>query len=226
MADNSKLDAETRPIDDVMNDTELGTLIMKYKNAIIAIIAISLATVIALGFYTHSSNKHAQEASYQVYQLSQGSLQNLLSGKMDGKSFAGEFLQLKEKTSTFKSMVPVAITASDYLISKDLNDEARNILSPMVEKYGSGMAGYLLRTRLAVALENLNDAKGAIAQLEAVVGSDQKYLAAKLYTDLGRLYLQDGNKERAKASFQYVVENFKASEFYRVAQIYLSEMGI
>ncbi len=226
MADNSKLDAETRPIDDVMNDTELGTLIMKYKNAIIAIIAVSLATVIALGLYSHNSNKHDQEASYQVYQLSQGALQDLLAGKMEGKVFATDFLKLKDTTSTFKSMVPVAITASDFLISKDLNEDAKNILSPMVEEYGSGMAGYLLRTRLAVALENLNDAKGAIAQLEAVVGSEQKYLEAKLYTDLGRLYLQDGNKERAQASFKYVVENFKASEFYRVAQIYLSEMGL
>lgn len=225
MADDSKMDAETRPIDDVMNDTELGTLIMKYKTAIIAIVVVSALTVAGLGVYSHNSNKHAQEASYKVYQLSQVSLTGLLADKVDAKTFSDEFLKLNSETSSFKSLVPVAITASDYLISKDKNEEAKSILSELVAEHGKGMAGYFLRVRLAVALENLNDVKGAIEQLEAVIGSKHKYLSAKLYTDLGRLYMQDGNKEKAKASFDYVVENFKRSEFYRVAQIYLGEMG-
>ncbi|MCK5883490.1 MAG: tetratricopeptide repeat protein [Bacteriovoracaceae bacterium] len=226
MVDDSKMDAETRPIDEVMNDTELGSLIMKYKLAIIAIVVISALTVAGLGLFSHNSNKHAQEASYKVYQLSQVSLTGLLVGKVDAQTFSKDFLKLNSETKSFKSLVPVAITATDYLISKDNNVEAKSILTALVAEHGNGMAGYFLRARLAVALENLNDVKGAIEQLEAIIGSKHKYLSAKLYTDLGRLYMQSGNKEKAKASFDYVVANFKRSEFYRVAQVYLGEMDI
>ena len=46
----------------------------------------------------------------------------------------------------------------------------------------------------------------------------------KVYLDLGILYLKKGNKEKAKASLDYVVEKSKDESLLKIARIYLSQI--
>ena len=47
----------------------------------------------------------------------------------------------------------------------------------------------------------------------------------KTYLDLGRLYLKKGDKQKAKTSFQYVVDKAKDDpEFVKLAKIYLTKL--
>jgi uncharacterized protein HemY len=42
---------------------------------------------------------------------------------------------------------------------------------------------------------------------------------------LGRLYLKEGNKAKAKSSFEYVLEKAKdEAEFVKIAKLYLAQM--
>lgn len=225
MADESKLAAPNRSIDEVVGQTDLGVFLVKYKMAIIAVVVVAAIGLIGMGAYSHFADKKFQEASFKVYQFNQSNLDALTSDKITGSQFAGAFAQLAIDTDSFKGLVPVAITASDFLLGKGDNESVKQMLLPLVDKFGKGHQGYYLRSRLAVALENLKDFAGAQKEYEWLANSGISVLAAKHYTDLGRMYLLTGNKERAKSSFKYVVDTYKASEFYRIAQNYLMEMG-
>lgn len=68
--------------------------------------------------------------------------------------------------------------------------------SSLLDDHDSGVAGQFLRIRLATALENLKDYSGALSHYQWLANNDDKVLAAKHYTDLGRMYLLTGNKEK------------------------------
>lgn len=225
MVDQSKLAAPNRSVDEVMEQPEITAFIARYKIAIISIVVAAIATLSGIGIYSHFAEKNFQKSAYEIYLFNEDSLQKLTTGAITGEQFNQSFKQLAEKISYFKGVVPVAITASDYLLQKGDAPAVKSLLEPMVEHFGKGYAGHYLRSRLAVAYENLKEYPAALKEYEWLANSGINVLSAKYYTDLGRMYLLTGNKERAQSSFKYVVEKYKASEFYRVAQNYLMEMG-
>ena len=46
----------------------------------------------------------------------------------------------------------------------------------------------------------------------------------KTYLDLGILYLKTGNKDKAKTSFDYVLEKSKDETLLKITRIYLDEL--
>lgn len=224
MTNNSKLDAENRPIEEVMGETELGTLIMKYRAMIIGAVIFAFVFLSGLGIYSHLSSKEQEQNAKLVYSFQQDYFDKMIQKTVTEEDFVINFLKVNEETKSFKSLVPIAIMASDYLVASGKNLEAKKILMTMVKTHNTDPAAFFLNTRLAVVHEDLGEITEAIAILKTIVGSKNTFLQAKNYTDLGRLYLKTNDKDNAKKSFEYVVENFKASEFLRVAKVYLSEM--
>ncbi len=225
MADETKLSAPNRSIDDVVGQSDIIALIGKYKIAIIAIVCSAAALLLGMAIYSHFSNKHFQEAAHQTYLFTETSLADLEAGKITGAEFVTLFNKLVADSNSFKTVVPIAISASDLLLKKGDNESVKLLILPLLDDHDSGVAGQFLRIRLATALENLKDYAAALPHYQWLANNDDKVLVAKHYTDLGRMYLLTGNKDKATSSFKYVVEHFKASEFYRIAQNYLMEMG-
>ena len=57
------------------------------------------------------------------------------------------------------------------------------------------------------------------------VGSGIKLMEDKVYLDLGRLYRDTGDSEKAKSSFQWVVDKGTEAEFKKMARLYLDELN-
>ena len=104
-------------------------------------------------------------------------------------------------------------------------NEALEILTIGQNLAKNEYAEYFILSRLAVVYEDLGQDQKAIETLEKMNSKSFKIFEGKNYLDLGRLYLKQGNKEKAKASFTYVVEKAKdESEFVKIAKLYLSKM--
>ena len=104
-------------------------------------------------------------------------------------------------------------------------NEALEVLTLGQKAAKNDYAEYFILSRLAVVYEDLGQDQNAIDTLTKMNSKSLKIFEGKNYLDLGRLYLKQGNKEKAKASFTYVVEKAKDdSEFVKIAKLYLSKM--
>lgn len=64
----------------------------------------------------------------------------------------------------------------------------------------------------------------AISLLEELNRSKVKIMEGKVYLDLGRLYLETGDKKRARQNLSYVIDKFPQNNFDKMAKLYLMEL--
>ena len=84
---------------------------------------------------------------------------------------------------------------------------------------------YFILARMAVVYEDLGQVDKAILTIEKMNSAKFKVFEGKNYVDLGRLYLKMGNKDKAKTSFQYVVDKaHDEAEFVKIAKLYLAKI--
>ena len=101
---------------------------------------------------------------------------------------------------------------------------AYSVATEAMDKVSNDQAAYFLRMRAAVLAENLNKLDEALKHLNTLISGSIKYMEDKIYLDLGRLQLKTGDTEKAKSSFQHVIDNGKEEEFKKMAKLYLSEL--
>ena len=65
----------------------------------------------------------------------------------------------------------------------------------------------------------------AIATLEELVASSNLFFEEKVYLDLGRLYLANGDQGQAETYFRYVVDRGEDDEVLKLANLYLDGIG-
>ena len=84
------------------------------------------------------------------------------------------------------------------------------------------MAKYFISTRLAVLEQNRGNIDEAIKLNEKLLTQKINFLTEKTYFDLGVLYMKKGNTEKAKSSFNYVIEKSKDETLLKLARLYLN----
>ncbi|MGZ3809534.1 MAG: tetratricopeptide repeat protein, partial [Bacteriovorax sp.] len=132
---------------------------------------------------------------------------------------------LHKEVGNYSGLIPVVIKASDALMSGQHLNEALEVLTIGQQVSKNEYSDYFIMSRLAVVYEDLGQNQNAILTLEKMNSKSLKIFEGKNYLDLGRLYLKQGDKEKAKASFTYVVEKAKDdSEFVKIAKLYLSKI--
>ncbi len=213
-----------RSINQIINDGDVAQVVSKNKNALIAILVGILVAVVGFGLYSTLADKSKAEFNTKIYAFESGSLKNF-NDKSDPKTLVTEVKNLHKEIGNYSGLVPVIIKSSDLLMGQQHLNEALEVLTigQLVAK--NEYAEYFILSRLAVVYEDLGQDQKAIETLEKMNSKSLKVFEGKNYLDLGRLYLKLGNKEKAKASFTYVVEKAKDdSEFVKIAKLYLSKM--
>lgn len=213
-----------RNINQLMNEENVAGMISKNKNALIAIAIAILVAVVGFGLYSTFSEKSKAEFNTLIFNFESGSLKNY-NEKSDPKALVSELASLHKAVGNYSGMVPVVIKSSDVLMSGQHLNEALAVLEMGQKLSKNEYADYFILSRLAVVYEDLNQDQKAIDTLEKMNSKSLKIFEGKNYLDLGRLYLKLGNKEKAKASFTYVVEKAKdEGEFVKIAKLYLSKL--
>ncbi len=213
-----------RNINQILDEGDVGTLVSKNKNSLIAILIAIVVAVVGFGVYSTFSDKSKAELNSKIYSFETGTLKGF-NEKSDPKALVEGVRTLQKEVGNYAGLVPVVIKSSDLLLENSHLNEALEVLTIGQKAAKNDYAEYFILSRLAVVYEDLGQNQAAIDTLEKMNSHSVKIFEGKNYLDLGRLYLKLGNKEKAKASFTYVVEKTKdESEFVKLAKLYLSKM--
>lgn len=221
---NTTTATPNRNINQIMKDSDAGALVSKNKNSIIAIVVALLIAIIGFGLYSSMADKSKAASNSKIYAFESTTLANW-NEKSDPKVLVEGLKNLHKEVGNYSGLVPVIIKASDALMGQNELNEALEVLTLGQKASKNDYANYFMLSRLAVVYEDLGQEQKAIETLEKMNNQSVKIFEGKNYLDLGRLYLKTGNKEKAKASFTYVVEKAKdEAEFVKIAKLYLSKL--
>jgi predicted negative regulator of RcsB-dependent stress response len=150
--------------------------------------------------------------------------------KLSGDQVFENWNQLSEKFSGQEALFPMGIeVAQKFIELKDL-PKAQKILSSLYESHQKNPTLGVIVGNLLVSVEDdLGEFQKAISILEkltSLVGKDSATLSAKIYFDLGRMYLKEKNQEKAELNFRYIIENFPDDRYAHLAKIYLKHRRV
>lgn len=221
------MNQQITPVDQVLQQTEVGSLLLRYKNLWISLAILAIAAVFVWGGYRSYASKQSAQVQSLVHAFTIGDMRAYSENKIDAPTFAKSAKDLLEKTSSSLEAFPVTLAVSDILLSQGKNAEALEVLELAKKMFASknSYTEHFVLSRLAVAYEDAGKLPEAIEVLEKMNKSSLKIAEAKTYLDLGRLYIKTGNKEKARSNLEYVVDKLQAGEYTRLARIYLAEVG-
>ncbi|CBW26822.1 putative membrane protein [Halobacteriovorax marinus SJ] len=211
------------PVDEALQETELGSFIAKNKTSVIGFVALIILGVFAWGGYSMYKGSKNDELSSVVFEFKNKNLENLTKKTMTGADYTAAYLEMAKSMSGFVGLTPLALASSDVLTSQGDLENSLKVLATVKDQSQSYIK-YFVYSRMAVNHEDLNQVDNAIADLEVIVKANIKVMESKTYLDLGRLYLKKGDKEKAKTNFQYVIDNMSQAEFVKLAKLYIAQM--
>ncbi len=214
----------SQSIDGELKETSLGVWIAENKSLTITVLALIFVGVIGFGVFNHFQTKTNNENAAKLFGFTQTQLVEFREGKLEAEQVVKQYRDLWSSMGSFGGAGSFTIEVIDALTEKEKSAEAYGLAVEGLEKISNAQAKYFLGTRAAALAENLGKNQEALNHLNTLISSSVKYMEDKIYLDLGRLQLKTGDSEKAKSSFQYVVDNGKEEEFKKMARLYLSEL--
>ena len=219
---------QTRSINNILSEGSVESIASKNKIVLWTVLGVLVATIIGFGLFKTFADKSKTEYNAKIHVFETTVLKDFLANPTDpakAKAVETGIQNLHLEMGEYLGLLPVIIKSSDSLIASSHFAESRALLSIGEKVASDDYANYFVLSRQAVVYEDLGEDKLAIETLEKMTSQSVKIFEGKTYLDLGRLYLKTGNKEKAKASFTYVVEKAKdESEFVKIAQLYLAKL--
>jgi predicted negative regulator of RcsB-dependent stress response len=208
-----------------MNSGDVGGLVQNNKRLLILLFVLIVMSVIGFGFYSQFADESKADFNSKIYQFEQSSLKTYSEKGADSKTLVTAFKELHLKVKNYPGLFPTAIKTSDALVAHKNLEDALEVLVIGNAISGNEYNNYFILARMAAVYEDLNQDQKAIDVLLKMNLSPLKIFEGKNFLDLGRLYLKMGNKDKAKASFQYVVDKaHDEAEFVKIAKLYLTKI--
>jgi predicted negative regulator of RcsB-dependent stress response len=194
------------------------------KTSLVTAFVVLLVAVLGGGYLYNSRHQSKKEFNAQIFTYEQASFEAFRKD-FDANKLVLGFKALKAKTGSYIGIVPAAIKTSDLLNTHNKKAEALEVITLAKDSANNDYAEYFLNTRMAALYEDLGKNQQAVDVLTSISKSKVDAFPGKTYLDLGRIYLKLNEKEKAKASFQYVLDKAKDdAEFVKMAKLYLSNL--
>jgi FimV-like protein len=211
-------------IDEALGQTEFGGWISQNKMPVISAVVVLIVGIFAYGIFDHFKTERENKYSSALHQVVKDKLTPFREGKIEAselvKSFNDQWLEM----GSFVGAGTFVVQVVDALMAKNKYAEAYALVADADQRISNPQLSYFFNIRAAALAEDLGKKKEAITHLKKIAGSGIKYFESKVYLDLGRLYLETGDKEKARSSFQFVIDEGKEVEFKKVARLYLEEL--
>ncbi len=212
---------------EVLQETELGEFLLKYKTAVLAFVSLLMLSLIGYGGYVYWHGEKINQWSGQIFQFRTGSFKDYMDKKIDDGELKKQFELMATSMKGERILFLPLIETSDELAKRGNKKEALGLL----QNWGIGgvklepTAEYLIGVRIATLLEDLDKNDEAIAQLEKLRSSSLKIMETKTVLDLGRLYLKKADKEKALKQFQFVIDNTAQADLVKLARLYKGQIS-
>ncbi|MDD0853253.1 tetratricopeptide repeat protein [Halobacteriovorax sp. GB3] len=206
-----------------LQQTELGSFVSKNKGFVVGLIVLAIVAIFGYGIFSIQKNKSDEVKADKVAAFTTTFAKNYTDKKIDAAQLSKAYQELVSEVGSFVGLTPVTISLSDQLVKNNEKEMALSFLEKLND-VSSSTARFFIDTRLAALYEDMGKVDMAIASLEKVNQGGLKLLEEKIYLDLGRLYMAKGDKEKARASFDYIKKNLAQDEYKKLADIYLSKL--
>ncbi|MBL6988318.1 MAG: tetratricopeptide repeat protein [Bacteriovoracaceae bacterium] len=206
---------------------DINGIIMEYKVQFISVVVLIFVAIVGYGIYSKYDSAQSEKLSAKIYSFTKGAYADYNAEKLQTPELMEKIFSLSEEVGSFVGLIPLIVEVSDKLIKQGKLDSARKLLEMGRERFlnENAYVKRFLLMRLAVVYEDLDRPSDAISVLEQINASSVKILEERVYFDLGRLYLKQGNKDKASVSLQHVVDNFASNDLAKIAALYLKKIG-
>lgn len=213
-------------IENTLHKTNLGDMINKHKKSILISGGLIIVAVIIFSIYQSQQNKKLQFLLKANYSFTQDSLKSYKDKKLTKDQLVDAFNKLDNAVKEHASILPLVFDMSDTLIGNSENEAAAAVLESVISKYSLNSYSYhFLALKLATIYENQNKLNESIEILERLVSSKLQIYAAKVYFDLGRLYVLKGDNNKAKNNFNHILNTFAKDPLANMSKLYLEEIN-
>lgn len=205
-----------------LRETEIGEFILKYKKAILGIFLVLIVTILAMVAVSYRNKENNKKWSEQIYSFKTDVFKNYSDKKTESSKLKEQFEKMMDGMKGEQISLLPLIEVVDELYKNKESAMALDFLS----RYGTDslkkdpVSLYLVNSRMATLLEESGEVDQAIVYLERLLSSPVKIMESKTVLDLGRLYLKKGDKEKAQAQFQFVIDNTTQQDLVKLARLY------
>lgn len=205
-------------------DRDWGKWVVDNRNTVILGTFVVLASVFGGGYYFHQKKLSKVEYNSRIYTFTSNELAQFETDK-DGLKLIKAYKLMYKDVGNYLGLIPVSLKTADVLIKNGKTSEALEILQMSLKLNSNIYAQYFVKIRMGVVYEDMGKFKEAIDVLLDISKSDADVFKGKTYLDLGRNYLKIGDKEKAKSSFEFVINKANSDlEFVKMAKLYLAEV--
>ena len=212
-----------------LTDDSMEAQWSKYKIPIIALVAAVVLGIIGYGLLSNHKENKNEEFGKKVYSFTQAHSAKLEKETYDVASYIVSFKALLKDVEGFEGAFPLLLSSADKMMQKGDLKESLDLLQLGETQYSNSNAykAFFVRIRLAALYEDMGKFNESYKVLQDLLKSPVKLLESKVYLDLGRIHLKRGEKEKAKTTFQYVIDNGKSGDdVVKMARLYMSNMEL
>ncbi len=214
--------SQANQVDEVLRETELGTFIFRHKILVIFFFGAIVLGVFGYGIFSHFQSKRYAKYGNELFIFSQNELLQFEKKKLSVSALVKKYEEITSTMGSYPGLAYQNLRVADLLIKQGAFTQAQGILEKGFQIFTRPYMRYFYATRLAVLYEDQGEYDKAIECLQGLLSGPARFLEGKIYLDLGRLQQLKGDKAKAKASFEWVVEKASEEEFRKMAKLYLS----
>lgn len=210
-------------VDQVLQETEVGTFIAKNKSLVIGAVVGILIAIVGHGFYKQSENKTNDKFNEAIFSFKESSLIPFAEKKIKSDELVTAVEKVVAEVGDYKGLNLMLMNTSDELVKQNELEKAMAVLQK-VSVPEDVYTAFFLASRKAAILEDLNRPAEALAELEGLSETSKTLLEGKVYLDMGRLQMKLGDTVKARSSFEYLQNKIVQEEFSKMAKFYLSQL--
>lgn len=213
-------------IDETLNKTEFGHVINDNKKPILILSAVVVIFIVAFSVFRYQSNQAQAQKLDSAFDIQQQAITPYLEGKIEADKAIEELKGIDQSMVGASSLAPGVLEVADKLVEDGKEDASIELLERWLGEFdSSSYLYYFTGIRLAPLYENQGEPKKAISVYEKLVSSSKGVLEPRMYLELGRLYIGEGDTTKAKSFLTHITKNFDTTEEAKFAKMYLQKIG-